>query len=108
MANFEIHIYSISTDTIERIEKELNKPLYEWTDELFVETAETEGNVYTLASLLTEEDVNVASETDIYRAYFIDTEHEEAEPIRADVYDTTFHADLIKHGEQVKYIEIKG
>ena len=105
MANFEIRIYSISTDTMERIEKELNKPLYEWTDKLFVETAETEGDVYSLCTFLNL-DV-ITPDTDVIRAYFVDTEHEEAEPIRADVYNTTFHADLIKHGEQVKYIEVK-
>lgn len=106
MANFELRIYVLDYENHEAVAETFGVTDVEYlTDKQFIEASEKNGRVYSLNGFLGS-DV-IAFDKDIVRAYFIDTEHEEAEPIRADVYNTTFHADLIKHGEQVKYIEVK-
>ena len=106
MANFELRIFVLDCENHEEVQNKYSVTDVEYlTDKQFVEACEENGRVYSLHGFLGN-DV-VAFDKDIVRAYFIDTKDENATPIRADVYDTTFHADLIRHGEQVKYIEVK-
>ena len=106
MANFELRIYILDHEKHEVVAETFGVTDVEYlTDEQFVEASEENGRVYSLHGFLGN-DV-VAFDKDIVRAYFIDTEDENATPIRADGYNTTFHADLIKQNEQVLYLEVK-
>ena len=106
MANFELRIYVLDYENHEAVAETFGVTDVEYlTDKQFIDPSEKNGRVYSLHGFLGN-DV-IAFDKDIARAYFIDTEDENATPIRADVYNTTFHADFIRHGEQVKYIEIK-
>lgn len=105
MANFELRIFVLDCENHEEVQNKYSVTDVEYlTDEQFVEACEENGRVYSLHGFLGN-DV-VAFDKDVVRAYFIDTENENATPIRADGYNTTFHADLIKQNEQVKYLEI--
>ena len=106
MANFELRIYVIPEHELDEvIDSRGIHDTSNLNDKQFIEVAEELGTVYSLSRFLNLDVIE--PDTDVIRAYFIDTENEEAEPIRADVFNTTFHADLIKHGEQVKYVEVK-
>ena len=84
MANFELRIYGVRNSYIEDFEIKKGGSI---TDKDFVELAEAKGYVATLHGLLSKGGL---FETAVctYRAYLIDVDNEEAEPVRVDLYNT--------------------
>ena len=94
MANFELRIYVIPSENIDEvIENNGIHDTSELTDTQFVEVAEELGIVYSLGQFL---NLDVFTpDTDVIRAYFIDKDNEDTEPVRADGYETTITASKI-------------
>lgn len=97
MANFELRIYEIDNETLDEIESKLFEQ-GKITDILsakqFVEYAEQFGRVSTLCSILSENPYIEPTER-TYRAYLIDVDNEEAEPVRVDLYNTIISANKV-------------
>lgn len=84
MAQFELRIYSLPIDILEGFEEDHERYI---TEEEFIELAEEEGTIQTLANLFTTGGI-IETRVNTYRAYLINVNNTEAEPIRVDYYNT--------------------
>lgn len=97
MANFELRIYGINNSIIDEKEAELfkeGKVTSVLSDKDFIELAEARGYVATLCNLLTEGGL-IETRISTYRAYLIDVDNEDTEPIRVDYYRTIISANKV-------------
>ena len=97
MANFGLRIYWINNETLDNVESDLFKQgiitnILSGKD--FVKYAEQLGNVITIASLLSDE-FRIEPNENTYRAYLIDIDNEEAEPVRVDCFNTIISASKV-------------
>ena len=97
MANFELRIYGIKNYIIDEKEAELfkeGKVVSILSDKDFIELAESRGYVATLCQLTSEGGL-FETRVSTYRAYLIDVDNEEAEPVRVDCYHTVISANKV-------------
>ena len=97
MANFELRIYGIQNYIIDEKETELfkeGKITSMLSDKDFIELAEARGYVATLCQFTSDGGL-FKTELNTYRAYLIDVDNEEAEPVRVDYYHTLISANKV-------------
>ena len=97
MANFELRIYGIQNYIIDEKEAELfkeGKITSVLSDKDFIELAESRGYVATLCTFTSEGGL-FETGVSTYRAYLIDVDNEEAEPVRVDYYHTIISANKV-------------
>ena len=100
MANFEIRIYVLSNDEINQLELDTSTVYSDWTDKEFISYAEDSGNVFTLCNLFSSTRM-LDNDTEVARAYLINIDNENAEPIRCDYYKTILSVNkVISHSAE--------
>lgn len=99
MANFELRIYGINNSIIDDFEinkteeLELNRTI-NITDKEFVQLAEARGYVATLCQFTSNGGL-FDTDNSTYRAYLIDIDNENTEPVRVDYYNTIISASKV-------------
>lgn len=97
MANFELRIYGIQNYIIDEKEAELfeeGKITSVLSDKDFIELAESRGYVATLCTFTSEGGL-LETGVSTYRAYLIDIDNEDTEPVRVDYYHTIISANKV-------------
>ena len=97
MANFELRIYGIQNYIIDEKEAELfkeGKITSVLSDKDFIELAESRGYVATLCTFTSEGGL-FETAVATYRAYLIDIDNEDTEPVRVDYSHTIISANKV-------------